>query len=353
MSPASFLELSAATRDILFATLDSYRTSRGFAFNHPIVLVQADTDNAAQPDTGDASQTDTGDTPQPLVAHGSQTAPPTTDATETTPTSVLATLAAAETRTTRAPKARQALQRLDAFVSPTRHLSRLPASSRSASQDPSTSPSMFRSPLAASGTRSALRPATTPAAPARPVTTRPVMRRRIPTYASPTISSLARSAPYNSDLYPINVAAGRYRTEHPVAPASQRTAPSRVPAGTITRSASEPTEYPSPPMPGASAGPAQTITDDGQPGGLAVSESIPTPTPQQAGDLEAEPELEIPVSISSLDRQGMLKMKNPQVISAQAQKRRGPIMYILSASLAKDTVCARRKQAAIEALGVC
>jgi hypothetical protein len=54
----------------------------------------------------------------------------------------------------------------------------------------------------------------------------------------------------------------------------------------------------------------------------------------------------------NFDRQGTLKMKKPQVISAQAQKRRGPMRYMLSASLAKVTVWERRKQAATEALGV-
>lgn len=52
----------------------------------------------------------------------------------------------------------------------------------------------------------------------------------------------------------------------------------------------------------------------------------------------------------SLERQGTLKMKNPQAISPQAQKRRGPIRYIVSVVFAKPTVWARRKQAATEAL---
>ena len=60
--------------------------------------------------------------------------------------------------------------------------------------------------------------------------------------------------------------------------------------------------------------------------------------------------LRSPDSIASFDRQGTLKMKKPQVISAQAQNRRGPMKYMLSVDLAKVTVWARRKQAAIEAL---
>lgn len=59
--------------------------------------------------------------------------------------------------------------------------------------------------------------------------------------------------------------------------------------------------------------------------------------------------LRSPDSIASFDRQGTLKMKKPQVISAQAQNRRGPMKYMLSVDLAKVTVWARRKQAAIEA----
>lgn len=43
-------------------------------------------------------------------------------------------------------------------------------------------------------------------------------------------------------------------------------------------------------------------------------------------------------------------MKKPQVISAQAQNRRGPIRYMLSELLAKATVWIRRKIAATEAL---
>jgi hypothetical protein len=52
----------------------------------------------------------------------------------------------------------------------------------------------------------------------------------------------------------------------------------------------------------------------------------------------------------SFERQGTLRMKKPQVISPQAQKRSGPIRYIVSVVLAKPTVWARRKQAATEAL---
>lgn len=55
-------------------------------------------------------------------------------------------------------------------------------------------------------------------------------------------------------------------------------------------------------------------------------------------------------SAISLGKQGTLKMKNPAVISAHAQKSRGPIKYILSASWEKEIVWARRKQAAIQAL---
>ena len=43
-------------------------------------------------------------------------------------------------------------------------------------------------------------------------------------------------------------------------------------------------------------------------------------------------------------------MKKPQVISAQAQNRRGPMRYIVSVSLAKATVFTSRKIAAIQAL---
>jgi hypothetical protein len=52
----------------------------------------------------------------------------------------------------------------------------------------------------------------------------------------------------------------------------------------------------------------------------------------------------------SFDRQGTLRMKKPQVISPQAQKRSGPIRYIVSVVFAKPTVWARRKQGATEAL---
>lgn len=59
-----------------------------------------------------------------------------------------------------------------------------------------------------------------------------------------------------------------------------------------------------------------------------------------------------PDSITILERHGILKMKKPQVISAQAQKRRGPMRNMLSASVAKVTVWARRKHAASEALSL-
>lgn len=45
-----------------------------------------------------------------------------------------------------------------------------------------------------------------------------------------------------------------------------------------------------------------------------------------------------PDSAIILGRQGMLRMKNPHVISAHAQKRRGPMKYMLSVVLAKVTV---------------
>lgn len=53
----------------------------------------------------------------------------------------------------------------------------------------------------------------------------------------------------------------------------------------------------------------------------------------------------------SFERQGTLKMKKPQVISAQAQKRSGPMRYIVSVEPANVIVWARRKHAATEALG--
>jgi hypothetical protein len=55
----------------------------------------------------------------------------------------------------------------------------------------------------------------------------------------------------------------------------------------------------------------------------------------------------------SFDRQGTLRMKKPQVISPQAQKRSGPIRYIVSVVFANPTVWARRKQAAMQALYKC
>lgn len=48
-------------------------------------------------------------------------------------------------------------------------------------------------------------------------------------------------------------------------------------------------------------------------------------------------------SLMSLGRQGMQKMKKPQVTSASAQNRRGPMTYMRSVSLAKVMVWSRRK----------
>ena len=57
-----------------------------------------------------------------------------------------------------------------------------------------------------------------------------------------------------------------------------------------------------------------------------------------------------PDSMMSLDRQGTLRMKNPQVISPQAQESSGPMRYMVSVVLAKATVWERRKHATTEAL---
>lgn len=57
-----------------------------------------------------------------------------------------------------------------------------------------------------------------------------------------------------------------------------------------------------------------------------------------------------PESRIILDKQGTLNIKNPQVISAVAQKRSEPIMYMPSESRAKSIVRTRRQIADIQAL---
>jgi hypothetical protein len=57
-----------------------------------------------------------------------------------------------------------------------------------------------------------------------------------------------------------------------------------------------------------------------------------------------------PDSLIILERQGMLKMKKPQVISPHAQNKIGLMRYMLSGSFANLIVWDKRKQAATEAL---
>lgn len=73
----------------------------------------------------------------------------------------------------------------------------------------------------------------------------------------------------------------------------------------------------------------------------------PRLTPKKLPNLLRSPLLLIRQGI-----QGTPRMKKPQVISAQAQKRSGAMKYILSASWAKLIVVDRRTVAAIEALFV-
>lgn len=63
--------------------------------------------------------------------------------------------------------------------------------------------------------------------------------------------------------------------------------------------------------------------------------------------------LERPESLRMLGKQGTQRMKKPQVISAQAQKRSGAMKYMVSFSWAKVTVVAKRMLPEMDALRRC